>query len=98
EERLQSFATRLLPGSSGMEEAQGRAAASLVGDLVRQAYTLTYMDGFLLIAWVCAGMTILFACMKPIKNYFDVKEESALLRAMGKSTPPGAPHPAGSAA
>src|SRR5262249_4911404 len=71
EERLQSIATSLLPGSSGPEEAHGRAAMELMGDLARQAATLAYSDGFILSAWVCVGMMVLLACMKATRNVYS---------------------------
>ena len=89
EERLQSIATSLLPGSSGPEEAHGRAAMVLMRDLARQAYTLAYMDGFILIAWVCVGMMVLLACMKATRNVYSGREVS------GRSpSPVPAPQPA----
>ena len=58
-----------------MEESQGRAVAALAGEVGRQALALTYMDGFILIAWVCAGMMLVFACLRPLKkNYYDTKQ------------------------
>jgi DHA2 family multidrug resistance protein len=57
--------------STGLEESQERAVALLAGQLKQQAYTLAYIDGFMMIAWVCAGMIILIACTKPMRIYFD---------------------------
>jgi DHA2 family multidrug resistance protein len=75
DERLQALSTGLYPGASGMEESQGRAVAALGAEVGRQAATLSYMDGFLLIAWVCVGMMLLYACIKAVKkNYFATKQ------------------------
>jgi DHA2 family multidrug resistance protein len=74
DERLQALATGFYPGATGMEESQGRAAAALASEVSRQALTLTYMDGFLLVAWVCTGMMLLYACVKATKRYYDTKQ------------------------
>jgi DHA2 family multidrug resistance protein len=57
--------------SAGIDEAQRRSAALLGGQIRQQAYTLAYMDGFMVIAWVCVGMIALIACLKPMKILFD---------------------------
>ena len=61
----------LFPGSIGTEEAQGRAALLLGGQVKLQAYTLAYADGYLAIAFVAAFAIVLIAFMKPMKIYFD---------------------------
>ncbi len=70
-ERVQLLAQMLFPGSGGTEEAQGRAALLLGGQVKLQAYTLSYADGYLAIAFVAAFAIFLIACMKPMKIYFD---------------------------
>jgi DHA2 family multidrug resistance protein len=70
-ERVQLLTQMLFPGSAGAEEAQGRAALLLGGQVRLQAYTLTYADGYLAIAVVAAIALVLIACMKPMKIYFD---------------------------
>ena len=70
-ERVQLLAQTLFPGSIGTEEAQGRAALLLGGQVKLQAYTLAYADGYLAIACVAAFAIVLIACMKPMKIYFD---------------------------
>jgi MFS transporter, DHA2 family, multidrug resistance protein len=70
-ERVQFLAQMLFPGSTGAEEAQGRAALLLGGQVRLQAYTLAYADGYLAIAFVAALAIVLIACMKPMKIYFD---------------------------
>jgi DHA2 family multidrug resistance protein len=70
-ERVQLLAQMLFPGSSGVEQAQGRAALLLGGQVKLQAYTLAYADGYLAVALVAAFAIVLIACMKPMKIYFD---------------------------
>jgi len=70
-ERVQLLAQMLFPGSAGVEDAQGRAALLLGGQIKLQAYTLAYADGYLAIAFVAAFAIVLIACMKPMKIYFD---------------------------
>ena len=71
DERLRMLTGGLYPGSSGLEESQERAIALLSAQVKKQAYTLAYIDGFLMIAWLCVGMIILIACMKPMRIHFD---------------------------
>ncbi len=72
EERLRLLTGALVSGSSGVEEALGRALVLLGGQVRQQAYTLAFIDGFLTIASVCAGAIVLIAFMKPMKIFFDV--------------------------
>lgn len=72
-ERAQLLAQMLFPGSAGADDAQGRAALLLGGQVKLQAYTLAYSDGYLAIAFVAAFAIVLIACMKPMKIYFDVR-------------------------
>jgi len=71
DERLRMLTGGLYPGSSGLDESQERAIALLSAQVKKQAYTLAYIDGFLMIAWLCVGMIILIACMKPMRIQFD---------------------------
>ncbi|MCW3100805.1 MAG: Permease of the major facilitator superfamily [Chthonomonadaceae bacterium] len=71
EERLRSLTGGLLSNSPGLEDAQGRAALVLGGQIKAQAYTLAYMDAFTAVALVAAIAMILIAFMKPMKIYFD---------------------------
>jgi DHA2 family multidrug resistance protein len=73
DERVRTLSAALA-GASGAEESQRRAVATLGGEVGRQALTLTYMDGFILVACVCTGMMLLLACMKPMKIYFDSRQ------------------------
>jgi MFS transporter, DHA2 family, multidrug resistance protein len=70
-ERVAQLAQALYPNSSGSEEAQGRAALMLGGQIRQQAYTLAYADGYLAIAFAAALAVVLIAFMKPMKIYFD---------------------------
>jgi DHA2 family multidrug resistance protein len=70
-ERVAMLAQALYPNSAGSEEAQGRAALLLGGQIRLQAYTLAYADGYLAIAFAAAFAVVLIAFMKPMKIYFD---------------------------
>jgi DHA2 family multidrug resistance protein len=72
-ERLQILTQGFFPGSAGAEEAQGRAALLLAGQIKLQAYTMAYADGYLAIACVAAFAIVLIACLKPMKIYFDAR-------------------------
>jgi DHA2 family multidrug resistance protein len=64
----------LLPGSSGLEEAQARAGALLSQQVRAQAYTLAIADGFVLIAGVAAAYLIIMLLMQPTKiSYQDLR-------------------------
>src|SRR6185295_822321 len=63
DERLRFLTGGVNANSAGVDEAQGRAAALLGGQIRQQAYTLAYTDGFMIIAWVCVGIIVLIACL-----------------------------------
>ncbi|HYV00580.1 MAG TPA: MFS transporter [Pyrinomonadaceae bacterium] len=71
DERLRFLTGGVNANSAGVDEAQGRAAALLGGQIRQQAYTLAYTDGFMIIAWVCVGIIVLIACLKPMTILFD---------------------------
>src|SRR5258707_10125175 len=71
DERLRLLTGSVSGNSAGMDEAQSRSAALLGGQVRQQAYTLAYMDAFTLIAWICVGIIVLVALMKPMKIMFD---------------------------
>jgi len=74
DERLRNTSLGLLPGSSGLEEAQARAAALLGRQVHAQAYTLAVADGFVLIAGVAAAFLLIMLLMKPVKvSYQDLR-------------------------
>ncbi len=54
----------LAPKSYGVAAAAGRAMALTGGRIRLQAYTLTFIDGFFLVAWICVGLMVLGAIMK----------------------------------
>jgi DHA2 family multidrug resistance protein len=70
-ERVALLAQALYPNSAGSEEAQGRAALLLGGQIRLQAYTLAYADAYLAIAFAAALAVVLIAFMKPMKIYFN---------------------------
>ncbi len=71
DEHLRTLTAGLLSASPGLEDAQGRAVVLLAGEVKREAFTLAYMDGFLLIVAVCILFMLVMALMKPMKIYFD---------------------------
>ena len=72
DERLQALVAALGPSSSSPEEAQGRAAATMAREAAQQASTLTYVDGFIIVAWACAAALVAIACTRATKKiYFD---------------------------
>lgn len=71
DERLRLLTGGVSANSAGVDESQGRASALLGGQIRQQAYTLAYTDGFMIIAWVCVGIIVLIACLKPMKILFD---------------------------
>jgi DHA2 family multidrug resistance protein len=70
DERLRLLTGGVNASSSGVDEAQKRAVVQLGGQVKQQAYTLAYMDGFVIIAWVCVGIIVLIALMKPMEILF----------------------------
>ena len=70
DDRLRFLVGGVRSNSTGME-AQRRSAALLGGQVKQQAYTLAYMDGFMIIAWVCVGVIVLVAFMKRTGILFD---------------------------
>lgn len=50
--------------SSGLGAATGRAVGAVNGRVRLQAYTLTFIDGFHLIAWACVGALLLIALLR----------------------------------
>lgn len=52
DERLRMLSGGVMPGSTGVDEAQYRALSLLSQQVRAQAYTLAVSDGFILIGWV----------------------------------------------
>jgi len=71
DERLRFLTGGGSANSTGIDEAQRRSAALLGGQVRQQAYTLAYMDGFMIIAWVSVGIIVLIAFMKRTGILFD---------------------------
>jgi len=61
---LKQLTAGLYAKSSGLHDATGRAIG-LIGARVRlQAYTLTFIDGFHLVAWACVAALLLIALLR----------------------------------
>jgi DHA2 family multidrug resistance protein len=71
DERLRSLAAGVFPGSVGLDDSQSRAGVLLSLQLSREAYTLSYSDGFLVVAWLCASFLVAIACLRRMNIYFD---------------------------
>ena len=61
---LYRLAAGLSAKSSGSMAATSRAAEVIDAKLRLQAYSLTFIDGFYLVAWACAGMLLLTAILR----------------------------------
>jgi len=70
EDRLRTLTGGLLPHSSGLDEAQARSLGLLQAQVRKQAATLSYLDGFVLLEWSIVLFLILAAFLKPFSaNY-----------------------------
>jgi DHA2 family multidrug resistance protein len=61
---LHQLAAGLSAKSSGMVAATGRASELIASKLRLQAYSLTFIDAFHLVAWACVGMLLLTAILR----------------------------------
>jgi MFS transporter, DHA2 family, multidrug resistance protein len=61
---LHRLTAGLFAKSSGLMAATGRAAEIIDSKLRLQAYSLTFIDAFHLLAWACAGMLLLTAVLR----------------------------------
>jgi len=61
---LHGITAGLAAKSSGILVATGRAAEIIDSKLRLQAYSLTFIDAFHLVAWACAGMLLLTAVLR----------------------------------
>ena len=70
---LHDLALGLWSKSAGLEAATGRAIGVMGGRLRLEAYTLTFIDGFHLLAWSCVVALLLIALVRrsPL-NYGDL--------------------------
>lgn len=70
---LRAITARFLSHSAGAVEATGRAAGLIGGRVRLQAYTLSIIDGFYLVAWACVLALLFIALLRraPL-NYADL--------------------------
>src|SRR5215472_13383602 len=70
---IHQLATGLFSKSSGLTTAAGRAVGVISGRLRLQAYTLSIIDGFYLVAWACVAALIVVVLLRPSPmNYSDL--------------------------
>jgi DHA2 family multidrug resistance protein len=70
---LRQLTAGLYAKSAGLAAASGRALGVVSGRIRLQAYTLTFIDGFYLIAWACVAALVLTALLrKPPLNYREL--------------------------
>jgi len=72
EAAIRQLAAGLSGKSSGLPAAAGRAVGLISARVRLQAYTLTFIDGFHLIAWACVAALLLTAMLK--KAPLDYRE------------------------
>ena len=72
DERVRTLTAGLLPGSTGPEEAQGRAIGLLSQQVRAQAYTMASADAFILIAWTVVVYLLLMLFLRPGKISFKL--------------------------
>jgi DHA2 family multidrug resistance protein len=80
---LRQLAAGLYAKSSGLPASSGRAVGLIAARIRLQAYTLTFIDGFYLIAWSCVAALLLIALLRKAPlNYrqlaFQEAETSAI--------------------
>jgi DHA2 family multidrug resistance protein len=61
---LRQLTAGLYAKSSGTAAAAGRAVGLIGGRVRLQAYTLTFIDGFHLVAWACVAALLLIALLR----------------------------------
>jgi DHA2 family multidrug resistance protein len=64
DQNIQGLAAGLFSHSAGLAAATGRSVGMTASRLSLQAYTLSVIDGFLLVAWSCACALILVALLR----------------------------------
>jgi DHA2 family multidrug resistance protein len=64
EQTLKSVTAGLAAKSNGLASAAGRAVAIVDGKVRLEAYTLTFIDGFHLVAWTCVFTLALIALLR----------------------------------
>jgi DHA2 family multidrug resistance protein len=70
DERLRMLTAKVMPDSTGAEEAQYRAVGLLSQQVRAQAYTLATADGFILIGWVVVLYLLLMLFLRPARISF----------------------------
>jgi len=82
---LRQMAAGLYARSSGLPAATARAAGLIAGRVRLQAYALTFIDGFRLVAWACVMALLLIAMMrKSPMNYHELSFPEELPPATGQ--------------
>jgi len=76
DDNIRGLTAGLFSKSSGLPAATGRAVGLISGRLRLQAYTLTVIDGFYLVAWACVVTLLLVALMR--KSPLNYGELSAV--------------------
>ena len=72
-DHVRALSRDLGPGVASTDELQARVLATVGREVSRQVSTLSYMDGFILIACACAAVVLVYACMKPMRMYFAAR-------------------------
>jgi MFS transporter, DHA2 family, multidrug resistance protein len=67
---IRQMAAGLYAKSSGLPAATGRAVGLISARIRLQAYTLTFIDGFHLVAWACVAALLLVALLKKAPLHF----------------------------
>jgi len=84
---LRQMAAGLYAKSSGLPAATARAAGLIAGRVRLQAYALTFIDGFRLVAWACVIALVLIAMMrKSPMNYHELSFPEELPPATGQKS------------
>lgn len=72
---LRAITAGLFAKSSGVPAAAGRAAGVVAGKIRLEAYFLTFIDGFYLVAWACVAAMLLIALLREAPlSYHDLGE------------------------
>jgi hypothetical protein len=61
---LRNLTAGLAAKSNGLAAAAGRAAGIVDSKIRLQAYALTFVDAFHLVAWTCVGVLLLIAMLR----------------------------------
>lgn len=73
DQNIRGLTAGLFSHSAGLAAATGRAVGVVSGRLRLQAYTLTIIDGFYLVAWACVVSLVITALMRKAPlNYADL--------------------------